>query len=245
MHNVHTFQVAGKPEIFVNDLGNSLWKPYVAGHGLVHLDPATCTFNTSTVVNQPQGGMHVRASAQDIDDASTVYALTQEPAGRPSRLFVLQLVQARPVGFRITATVVLPARGPHPGEGGADVISLGRKMVLVTDRFGAPGPGMMYLYDLSDAVRAAPPAAGAAQPAAAAARSGAPTPLHAWPLGTNPRFTALIGDAVVSANDKNQRGKVRRPFHLSLLLTASRMVLPQDPSTGPHVSWLCRARSSR
>jgi hypothetical protein len=29
------------------------------------------------------------------------------------------------------------------------VISLGARKVLVTDRFGTPGPGMMYLYDVS------------------------------------------------------------------------------------------------
>ena len=68
---------------------------YVPGHGVVHFDPATCAFNASTVVNQPRAGMHVRASAQDPDDPRTLYALTQECCGRPSLLFVLQLIEVR------------------------------------------------------------------------------------------------------------------------------------------------------
>jgi hypothetical protein len=77
--------------------------------------------------------MHVRASAQDIDDPTTVYALTQEPSGHQSQLFVLRLLQPSvatnstnaTIGFRIVSTIVLPKRGGSPGEGGADVISLG------------------------------------------------------------------------------------------------------------------------
>ena len=102
VHNVHAFTINGSVETFINDLGNSLWKPYVAGYGLVHVDTRTCTFNTSTIVNLPAGGMHVRASAQDVDDPAVVYALTQEPSGRQSQLFVLRLVQqarAFPQGY--------------------------------------------------------------------------------------------------------------------------------------------------
>ena len=97
--------------------------------------------------------MHVRASAQDPDDPQTLYALTQECCGRPSLLFVLQLHRGgSAVGITVSATIELPPRGASPGEGGADVIAMGGHKVLVTDRFGPPGPGMMYLYDLTSLV---------------------------------------------------------------------------------------------
>eukprot|EP01050_Picozoa_sp_SAG11_P022471 SAG11_NODE_4259_length_1976_cov_1.444798_1_plen_427_part_10 len=192
VHNVHAFQIGGKTEIFISDLGNSLWRPYVSGNGLVHLDSSTCAFNLTTVVDLPTGGMHVRAAAQDIDDSNTVYAVTQEPGGQPTRLFVLKLVQVAPVGFSIAATIVLPKRGRNPGEGGADVISLGAQRVLVTDRFGAPGPGMLYMYDVGSLRNA----------------SSSGSLVESWPLGANPRHTTVVGaGAIVSANDKNRQGK--------------------------------------
>ena len=63
--------------------------------------------------------------------------------------------------------------------------------VLVTDRFGSPGPGLLYLVDV---------------------HMGQSGVLRKWPLGTNPRYTTIVAGAggvaaVVSANDKNERGK--------------------------------------
>ena len=55
------------------------------------------------------------------------------------------------------------------------------------------------------------------------------------------------GTAVLALGDRSVLGSwvgVRRLFHLSLFLTASRMVLTQDPSTDPNCALLGRTRGA-
>merc|ERR1712048_347270 len=73
-----------------------------------------------------------------MGDPTTVYLLTQEPSPEPSKLVVLKQNDAA-VTYMIARTICLPARTPGYSDGGADVISLGRNQVLVTDRYDVSG----------------------------------------------------------------------------------------------------------
>merc|ERR1712232_315129 len=165
-----------------NDLGN-IWDTTTPGNGLVHFDVSSGAFNRQTITHGPEQGLHCRSSAQDVTDPTTVYLLTQEPNPEPSKLVVLKQNDAA-VTYMIARTICLPARdGGADSDGGADVISLGRNQVLVTDRFGSGENGKMYLYDISGDDSA---------------------PKQTWTLGDYPRQTGIVGTGTVASASMHQ-----------------------------------------
>ena len=104
---------------------------------------------------------------------------------------------------------------------------MGGRKVLVTDRFGPPGPGMMYMYDVGSL----------ANGDAGRGDTGAPPPSvrldpeRTWPLGADPQYTTIVGDgAVVSANDKGARGKGTDNVRVNFIAG----LLQRDNTTGDY-----------
>jgi hypothetical protein len=145
IHNVYAFQVGGQTEIIPVSIGNpwpSAGDP-VPGWGLMRLDTTAGKFDTSyTMDGSDPGRLSIRSAAQQSD--GSVFAITQEPAGQPTKLARLEFHDGK---FQIKKVFVLPSR--QDGDGGGDVF-LGRDMntFFATDRGAAPNAqgGMVYYF---------------------------------------------------------------------------------------------------
>lgn len=137
IHNVYSFNVQGRTEIFVAVLGNP-WTGPVAGKGLSRFEPSTGSFALDTTNED----LNVR-SAKQQDDGS-IFVVTQEPNSQQTKLARLE---ADGSNLKVVAKTELPALAS--GNGGADIV-LGRDRdtIWVTDRQSGEA-GKLYYYTYS------------------------------------------------------------------------------------------------
>lgn len=124
----------------------------------------------SFVTDTTVGGLNARSAVQEDD--GVFYVLTQEGGGAPTQLARLELQDEKLV---VVANTFLAPR--NWGDGGADVF-LGQQpnTVFCTDRVEASGKLYHYEYD------------------------GSFQQKGSWTTGSNPRYTTMVDDDIVSCN---------------------------------------------
>lgn len=199
IHSIWEFN--GK--ILVADLGNPWTNPPIAGMGVLEVVgkdsfkefhvAKTLEFVQLTTSPNLKKPLNARTIAQDPVDSKTLYVVTQSAFGsnpEPTRLVKLS-------DFKEVASVDLPSRGGDAGEGGADVIAFEHNRVFVSDRVSnatpTAQPGRGFFVDFSSEGKI----------------ENREAPI---PLGSNPRFTKMIGYGngemtLLTADNKAPRGQ--------------------------------------